>query len=629
MGGHGQGRGPEAGARPLSLLPPDPGSEGQSTDTRPDRRPPRYVRVVPDVPAIHRQFDYEVPEALDDLVSLGSRVRIALHGRRVGAWVVADDVVPPEGVTPVALARSSGLGPPPALLELAEWAAWRWCGPRSSFLGTASPLRNVTAGEVNALATRSPGSPPPSPGGGAVELVDQALRPGEGPALVRLPPALDAGRIVEEVLHRCGPEGVLVLVPSLLSAVSLAERLGRLGCPVAVGPDGWAAARAGRSVVIGARATAWAPLEAVRAVVVLDAHDEAYVEERAPTWSAVDVAIERARRDGAPCVLVSPCPPVTLVERCRTVTLDHATERRGWPATVVVDRRRDDPRTGLYSEVLVRTLREVLQNPQGRAICVLHRTGRVRLLACAECGTVAECTRCGGAVAQAEAAGALRCPRCRAERPPSCAVCDSARFKALRIGVDRASEELAALLGTPVAEVTATSSEPIEDARVIVGTEAALHRVRQADLVAFLDIDQHLLAHRFSAPEQTLSVLARAGKIVGGRSGSGRVIVQTRLADHEVLVAAVHGDPSGVTVFERQVRQTLGLPPFGALATLSGSGAPEFAAQLADRPGVRLSDLPDGRVLVRADRHGPLCDALASVPRGADRLRVAIDPLDV
>ncbi len=93
--------------------------------------------------AIHRRFDYSVPPSMSGDIGVGSRVRIDLHGRRVGAWVVEDDVEPTARVSVKPLAASSGLGPPPSVVTLAEWAAWRWAGPLSSFLGTASPPRVV------------------------------------------------------------------------------------------------------------------------------------------------------------------------------------------------------------------------------------------------------------------------------------------------------------------------------------------------------------------------------------------------------------------------------------------------------------------------------------------------------
>ena len=46
---------------------------------------------------------------------------------------------------------------------------------------------------------------------------------------------------------------------------------------------------------------------ALAAALVLDAHDEAYREQSAPTYSAVDVVTERARREGIRCLVTSPC----------------------------------------------------------------------------------------------------------------------------------------------------------------------------------------------------------------------------------------------------------------------------------------------------------------------------------
>ena len=287
-----------------------------------------------------------------------------------------------------------------------------------------------------------------------MSIVDQTLT-GGGCSVVRLAPALDATLVVIEVIHRIGDAGVLVLAPSHAHAGQVADRLRRAGVTVALLPDEWEMASTGTGTVVGTRASAWAPLSRIRAAVVLDAHDESYREERSPTWSAVEVIAERGRRDRAPVVLVTPCPPVVLAEGRTVVTTPRAIERRGWPTVEVVDRTGDDPRTGLFSERLVRNLRSVLERSDGRVVCVLNRIGRIRLLACGACGALARCTRCGGAVAQPEPGGPLRCRRCDEVRPPVCAECDAIRLKTLRIGVTRATEELAALTGTEATEVTA------------------------------------------------------------------------------------------------------------------------------------------------------------------------------
>jgi primosomal protein N' (replication factor Y) len=600
---------------------------------------PRLVRVVPDVPAIHRRFDYSVPPALAGEMRVGSRVRIDLHGRRVGAWVVEDEVEPTDGVIAKPLAGWSGLGPPPTVVALAEWAAWRWAGPLSSFLGTASPAKVVRATAVewpppgpDGAAVGGGGDPhlprPASPGGGSVALVDAVLA-AEGCAVVRLAPALDATLVVLELIHRTGAQGVLLLAPSHARADQVASRLRGVGIPVAMLPHGWDRAATDRGVVVGTRSAAWAPLSRLRAAVVLDAHDEAYREERAPTWSAVDVIRERGRRDRAVVALVTPCPPVAMSEGLAVITTPRPVEWRGWPVVEVVDRTADDPRTGLFSERLVRALRSELAETGAPVVCILNRTGRIRLLACTQCGALTRCTRCGGPMAQPGAGSGLQCRRCDDTRPAACAACDSTRLKSLRIGVSRATEELSALTGVEAVEITGRSTADHGGGeRLVVGTEAALHRVTRAGMVAFLDVDQHLLAPRFAAAEETLALLARAARLVGTRDAGGRVLVQTRIPDHEVLRAAAHADPTVLDHPERALRATLGLPPFGALAALRGPGAADYAGGLREVAGVAVSSVDADRWLVTAPDHQILCDGLASVPRPAGRLRVEVDPTD-
>jgi primosomal protein N' len=55
----------------------------------------------------------------------------------------------------------------------------------------------------------------------------------------------------------------------------------------------------------------------------------------------------------------------------------------------------------------------------------------------------------------------LTCRRCRAQRPEVCAACGSSRLLALRIGVSRAAEELAALTGMRVEEVSGPASPQV------------------------------------------------------------------------------------------------------------------------------------------------------------------------
>jgi primosomal protein N' (replication factor Y) len=318
---------------------------------------------------------------------------------------------------------------------------------------------------------------------------------------------------------------------------------------------------------------------------------------------------------------------VTLAAAGAVRAPDRAAERGGWPAVEVIDRRDEPPGLGLYSERLVPVVRAA--RPGERVVCVLNRKGRAVLVACAACSELARCEACRGPLGSI--AGGLRCRRCGAEQPVMCGWCGSTRFKALRIGVGRAREELELLAGQPAADLTAESpAGPPPDAALLVGTEAVLHRVAGAHVVVFLDFDQELLAPRYRAGEEALALLARAGRLVGGRdeaAGGRRVVVQTRLPDHEVIEAAVHGDPGRLALVESARRVALRLPPETALARVSGPGAAELADAVRGRLGVEVVGPSADRWLVRAPDHDVLCDALAASPRPSARVRVEVDPL--
>ncbi len=576
------------------------------------------ARVAPDVAGIAKVFDYLVPPAMEADVRVGTMVRVPLAGRRIGGWVVElTDAAAAAALTsgrPLQpLAKVTGWGPSADLVDLADWAAWRWAGRRSAFLKTASPpgaVRGLPRRPQSRLAAGAPA------GSLAAAAFSRRL------AVVRHPPADD---LLPFALEACAREDALVLAPSLSAAGLLSARLRREGVRVAELPRDWALAAAGGCVAVGARAGAWAPRPRLGAVLVLDEGDEAYQEERAPTWNARDVAGERARRAGVPCVLTSPHPSLEALARpgAELLAPSRTEERSGWPIVEVVDRRDEPPGSGLYSSRLVTLLREA--EPGRRVVCVLNRKGRAPLLACVACGELARCEVCAGPVADAGEA-TLECRRCHATRPAVCIACGATRMKALRVGVTRAREELELLAGRPVAEVTAGDGGGVPDAPVVVGTEAVLHRVAGAHAVAFLDFDHELLAPRHTAGEQALALVARAARLVGGRHDhpGGRILVQTRLPTHEVVDAVVHADPSRFTLVESARRAALRLPPETALAVVSGEAAPAYVEGLG--PEVEVLGPSDGRWLVRAPDHQALADALAATPRPPGRLRVEVDP---
>lgn len=562
------------------------------------------ARVVPDVTGLDKHFDYLVPAELVDVVRIGSQVRVPLHGRRIGGWVIAlgeaDGSVSTDRLLPIALWW--GIGPGPEVVELAEWAALRWGTERlRPFLVTSSGPTRVRSLPAPQRTTRN------DAGAGTSDIAS---------CLRRVPPNTDPLPLVLE-LAAGGP--LLVVHPALAAARAIAARLRKAGLTVALLPEQWAAAAAGVDVVVGSRAAVWGPCPDLAGIVVLDEHDESLQEERSPTWHAREVAVARAERSGAGCVLVSPTPTVTALHwaGARVVRPAAGEERASWPLLEIVDRTDEEPwKRSLITSPLIRALRDQAK----RVVCVINVLGRARLLACRSCRSLQRCERCGAAVRQPDD-GTLVCARCATVRPPVCQVCGSGALSNVRPGVSRLREELEAAAARPVVSVTGDSGE-IGEADVYVGTEAVLHRVRSIDEVAFLDLDAELLAPRYRAAEQAMALLVRAARLVGPRAAGGRILVQTFLPQHEVLQAVLHADPSRAAAVEIDRRRMLGLPPFGSLAAVSGASAGEFVAAT----GLQHTEAGT-TVLVRADSWSELGSRLASTPRPlGSRLRIAVDP---
>ena len=400
-------------------------------------------------------------------------------------------------------------------------------------------------------------------------------------------------------------------------------------------PEGWERAARGGSVVVGTRAAAWAPIRRLRAVVV------AGRPRRGLPRGALADLVGRRRRGGA-----GPpgrgaggagqlrALPVALAEGRRVVTTSRSVERRGWPVVEVVDRTGDDPRTGLFSERLAAAA--ALGPGRPRRPCGVHpqpdRDGPGSL-ACAQCGALARCTRCGGAMAQT---GVRRRPPVPAVRgaPPD-GVC-RVRRRAHEGPPHRGHPRHRGALGV--------------DGRGGprgLGLLGPARPIRAAAMRAWWWGPRRHCTE-WHAP---MSWPSSTSTSTCSRHGSGRASRHCRSWPGRPgwsASAAVEADlwsrPASPTTRCCRPRCTptpsCCRRPNGACAGRSGSLRsepwPRSAARVARpmrRPWGRCREIsvsPDGdRWLLRAPDHLTLCDGLAGVARPAERLRVEVDPVDV
>lgn len=578
----------------------------------------RIVRVVPNVSGVNKTFDYLVPESLKN-VKVGSIVRVELQGRRVDAWVT-DEVVRPGLIKFKDVISLLSEGPSEEVVRLSQWAAQRFCGPVRAVLSSASPSLRIKK-----LGTRHGGAARKSGQRGVVAEAEELFENQRGGVLV-----WPAPRPLRPVLESGISRGrTLVVTPSVGFARTIAQALRREGLSVALMPDDWQRAAEGVDVVVGARSAVWASIPELKSIIVLDEHDERLQDERSPTWHSRDVAIERARALGIPCLLVSPLPTVSATHWAGSQAVRFVEPASGdWPSIEVVDPYSDlgdekKPQFGLLSSRLI----EVLRDKSKTVVCILNTKGRSRLLSCKACKAIIRCENCDAAVIQNEA-GVLECNRCEVHRPATCQSCSSNALALLRKGVAKMRDEIEKAALRQVVELSAETTVAANAASLVyIGTEAALHRVSSADVVVFLDFDNELFAPTYRAGEQAWTLLIHATRLLKG-SSKALIVLQSQDASNTRYADFVSPDPQLLIEREQEKRKVMQLPPYAAMARVVFADPTFNPADWAHCKLAFSSSVKTAEFLVRAENDEALSQGIAQLrDELSTRFRCYVDPM--
>jgi primosomal protein N' (replication factor Y) len=606
-----------------------------------------FVSVVPDTTAMlpHERYTYSVPVEMRERVEPGVRVRIPFGPKTLMGLVVAGlDQTDHADVRPITEVVDTEPLLSRALVDLAEWTAARYCAPLAEVLKAMVP-KGVRSARPETAGRRKPRST--SAALSAARAVAPALAP---PRLtlaqqVAAAPLLDAvatGAHRRVLLHGVTGSGktevylaaidaalarglqAISLVPEIALTPQMIRRFAaRFPGRVAVIHSGltdserageWRRARSGDiDVVVGSRSAVFAPLPRLGVIVVDEEDSSAYKQDRVPRYHAVDVALERGRRSGAPVVLGSATPRVETYFRAHTgdlelVTLPERITGRALPPIEVVDLR-EELRAGNrspLSQTLVRAMEEC-RREGGQAILYLNRRGTATVVLCRNCGEPLTCPNCSVSLVYHAGRGRCDCHYCGASRPAPerCPQCGSTAIRGLGMGTERLEAEVAERF--PGLRLLRMDRDTVQrrdayfeiyerfrsgDADCLIGTQMVakgwdLGRVR---LVGIVNADTSLHFPDYRSGEVTFSLLTQ----VAGRAGRGdepaRVILQTYTPDHYAVRHAVGHDYRGFAHEEIRLRKAFRFPPYSRLVTCTVSHADDAAAESAARTSAeRLS----------------------------------------
>ncbi len=650
------------------------------------------ARVCVDVQPAHldRLFDYLVPADLDEAARPGVRVKVRFGGQDVDGYLLSR-----HGSTEhdgrLAPLRRVVTGEPVLTAEVAQLAravADRYAGTLADVLRLAVPPRHARVeGEPHDEA------PMPAPASvatawapyrGGPALLQHLLVGGRPRAVWTALPGPAGERwadAIAQAVAACvlGGRGALVVAPDARDVDRLLAALARVG--LAAGAPGGAvrltadegpaaryraflAARRGAArVVVGTRASVFAPVADLGLVVLWEDGDPLHAEPRAPYPHAREVLALRAELSGC-AALVGGFGRTVEAQRlletgwAREVAADRAVVRERTArvrALTTTELAKEGPAAGARLPAPVfAAMRAALE--AGPVLVQVPRAGYVPVTACARCHAPARCAVCTGPLG-VEAAGAV--PSCRwcgrLATDWACRECGGRALRSVRVGSGRTAEEIGrAFPGLTVRTSGARASggvlDTVPDRPAIVVATPGAEPVTEAGYAAavLLDAAVATAGEGLAVEPDALRRWLAAAALVRPAAAGGQVLLVGDGAARPTQ-ALVRWDPAGLAERELAERAALRLPPAVAMAAVTGPRqAVELVVARVAAPGLAVLGPvpvrgavaaldPDVRTLLRvAPEAAPalarsLAQSLAvrSARREGGILRAHVDPPEV
>ncbi len=434
-------------------------------------------------------------------------------------------------------------------------------------------------------------------------------------------------------------KGAVVLVPEIALTPQLAGRFrARFGDLVAVLHSGlsdgerlrqWRRLRSGEArIALGARSAVFAPVADLGMIVVDEEHDPSFKQEEGVRYHARDVALVRAQRAGAVCILGSATPALESYARAlegkyRLLTMAERAHARPLPAVDVVDLRVYRPDgEAMLSAPLDQAIGETLA-AGNQTILFLNRRGFATFILCCGCGHSFRCPQCSVSLTYHKQGDRLRCHYCgHAEPVPiDCPRCGGEEtIRRLGLGTERIEEALKTRY--PTARVARLDRDTAagnglrdvlerfsrREIDILVGTQMVTkgHDFPGVTLVGVLCADSALSLPDFRAGERTFQLLTQVAGRAGRGEQAGRVIIQTWAPEHPAVQCAQAHDYHSFFTAECIARAELGYPPRGRLVAVRIDGSDEHEVRnLADELALRGQKL-GGPVTMLGPAEAPL-----------------------
>lgn len=343
-------------------------------------------------------------------------------------------------------------------------------------------------------------------------------------------------------------------------------------------------------LVVGVRSSVFLPFKNLGLVIVDEEHETSYKQQDpSPRYHARSAAIMLARQFGAKTLLGTATPSIETYHLAKTGRYGYValTERFGGaslPNVEIVDTARlrfQHRMKGAFSPILIDAIGDALGKHQ-QVILFHNRRGYSNLLECKTCGWVPRCAHCDVTLTYHKSQNVLTCHYCGKsyQLPEQCPACEDHEFVRKGSGTERVEDQITKYfpdarvlrMDTDTAHTRAAYEQIINDFSshqydILVGTQMVTKGLDfgGVTVVGILDADVMLNQPDFRSFERTFHMLTQVAGRAGRKDGQGRVLLQTRSAESEIIRQVVSGDYSAMYDQQLAERRMFNYPPFNRI----------------------------------------------------------------
>ncbi len=373
--------------------------------------------------------------------------------------------------------------------------------------------------------------------------------------------------------------------------------------------------RASRSnkgiIVIGPRSAIFTPLNNIGLIIMDEAHDGSYKQEKSPNYQTSRVAAKLANIHNANFIMGTATPLISDYFTFQNKNLailrmtKLATRGLSKTNTSIIDLRLKEnfTRSPWIANQIISSIESALKQKE-QTLLYLNRRGSARLVLCSVCGWHAACPHCDVSLTFHHDSYNMLCHSCNFKKsvPTSCPECGDHELLFKSIGTKTLEVEVAKLFpGASISRFDGDTTKQLslnqkrKDLQngkidILIGTQSIVKGfdLPKLSVVGVIQADSSLQIPDYTASELTYQLISQVSGRISRGHRHGSLFIQTYDPGSRLIEFSLNKDYEGFNKQELEQRKKYNFPPYTFLLKVNSSRSSSQSAYIASK---KLSEM--------------------------------------